>query len=353
MKLISQRVLSIGLTALLCSGLVPFTSTTSTEKAWAAEAENDQPYQSTYPATALTLGSLESKMFWGESVFEVHSFDFTLPRDMEVEIYMSFWAISCSHGHFSVDLVNDAGEKTELVFYLGAMDPTTRTITQKLAKGDYHLEVTYSQSHKNQMGSFGVSVDEKKPNITAPTTQKPKPTSGFKMGKSKIKVAWSEGFTNNFKNTSGGKITHKSSNKKVATIDSKGLVTYKGIGETVITNTQAETSKYAKSSASWTLIIVPDKPVVKSVIAGKKSFTVKWKKQSKKYSSGYQIRYSTSKSMKKATTKTVSGASKSSVKIKKLKAGKKYYVQVRVFKKTGGKTYYSSWSSKKTVKVKK
>lgn len=180
-----------------------------------------------------------------------------------------------------------------------------------------------------------------------------KPSSGFKMSKKKIKVAWSDGFSNYYKNASGGKITHKSSNKKVATIDKEGYVTYRGIGETIITNTQAETEYYAKSSASYTFIIVPDRPAIKKLTAGKKSIKVKWKKQSKKFSSGYEIRYSTSKKMKNAKKKVIKGASKASAKIKGLKAGKKYYVQVRVFKKTDGKTYYSAWSKKQVVKTKK
>ena len=35
------------------------------------------------------------------------------------------------------------------------------------------------------------------------------------------------------------------------------------------------------------------------------------------------------------------------------KGGKKYYVQVRTYKKAAGKTYYSGWSKAKTVRAKK
>lgn len=66
-----------------------------------------------------------------------------------------------------------------------------------------------------------------------------------------------------------------------------------------------------------------------------------------------QIRYSTSKSRKGAKAKTAKGRAKSSLKIAKLKGGKKYYVQVRTYKKAGGKTYYSSWSKAKTVRTAK
>ena len=47
------------------------------------------------------------------------------------------------------------------------------------------------------------------------------------------------------------------------------------------------------------------------------------------------------------------GAGTASKVIKKLKKGKTYYVRIRAFKKTGGKTYYSEWSAIKSKKVKK
>ena len=98
------------------------------------------------------------------------------------------------------------------------------------------------------------------------------------------------------------------------------------------------------------------KSFVKSfkVVKGKKSFTAKWKKQSKanqKKFNGYQIRYSTKKSMKGAKYVTVKKSAKSK-KIKKLKAKKQYYVQARTYTVTNGKKTYSKWSAIKTVKTK-
>lgn len=66
--------------------------------------------------------------------------------------------------------------------------------------------------------------------------------------------------------------------------------------------------------------------------------------------SGYQVRYSTSSSMKKAKKKS---SSSKTVKITKLKTGKKYYVQARTYKKSGKKIFYSSWSAKKKCAVTK
>lgn len=68
---------------------------------------------------------------------------------------------------------------------------------------------------------------------------------------------------------------------------------------------------------------------------------------------GYQIRYSKDKSFKTGVvTKNVSGQSSGSKTISKLSRKKKYYVQVRPYVKSGGKTAYGKWSAKKALKTK-
>lgn len=87
------------------------------------------------------------------------------------------------------------------------------------------------------------------------------------------------------------------------------------------------------------------------VTTAKKSFKAKWKK-SKAQRSGVQLRYSIKKSMARAKTVKVKGASAKAKTVKKLKSAKKYYVQARAYKVVKGKTYYSKWSTKKVVKTK-
>lgn len=53
--------------------------------------------------------------------------------------------------------------------------------------------------------------------------------------------------------------------------------------------------------------------------------------------------------MKSSKTVTITKNSVTSKKISKLKAKKKYYVQIRTYKTVGGIRYYSAWSSKKKV----
>ena len=97
--------------------------------------------------------------------------------------------------------------------------------------------------------------------------------------------------------------------------------------------------------------IVLKKQKIKSLKStAKRSMTVKVTKNKK--ASGYQIRYSANKKLKKAKKITVSGRNKTTYRIKKLKSGRKYYVQVRSYKKSGGKKIYGAWSNVKSVKVK-
>lgn len=97
--------------------------------------------------------------------------------------------------------------------------------------------------------------------------------------------------------------------------------------------------------------IVPAGTKIKSVKGAKKAIAVKWSKQ-KVMTSGYQLRYSLKSTMKSSKTITVKGNKTVSKKLTKLKAKKKYYVQVRTYKTVGKKKYYSSWSAKKTIKTK-
>ena len=76
---------------------------------------------------------------------------------------------------------------------------------------------------------------------------------------------------------------------------------------------------------------------------GPGSLTVYWKKISKKQCGGFQVQVSTSKSFKsKKSAKAKAGAS--AKRITGLKTGKQYWMRVRAYKKSGGKTTYSAWS---------
>ena len=101
--------------------------------------------------------------------------------------------------------------------------------------------------------------------------------------------------------------------------------------------------------------IVPAAKSISKLTAGKKAFTAKWTKATSKnraQMTGYQIRYSTSSKMSGAKTVTVKSKTATTKTIKKLKAKKTYYVQLRTYKTIRGVKYCSSWSSAKKIKTK-
>lgn len=119
----------------------------------------------------------------------------------------------------------------------------------------------------------------------------------------------------------------------------------------IVSATSALTCKYISINKTNKAPVRITSPAtsISSLKAAKKAFTVKWKKKSV---TGYQIRYSLKSSMAGAKTITIGKQATISKKVTKLKAKKKYYVQVRTFKKVSGKAYYSGWCAKKTVKTK-
>ena len=88
---------------------------------------------------------------------------------------------------------------------------------------------------------------------------------------------------------------------------------------------------------------VPAKTKITKLTGKRKTYrNVKWKKVAG--AKGYQVRYSTKKNFKKKATKSML-TKKRSVKIKKLKKGKKYYVKVRAYRTYKGKKVYGPYSA--------
>ena len=104
-------------------------------------------------------------------------------------------------------------------------------------------------------------------------------------------------------------------------------------------------------SASGTFHINPKGTSLASVKAVKKGFRAKWKKQVVQ-TTGYQLQYAANARFVKAKMLTAKKAKVTSKVVSKLKAGKRYYVRVRTFKRVGVEKYYSNWSAVKRVRVK-
>lgn len=124
-------------------------------------------------------------------------------------------------------------------------------------------------------------------------------------------------------------------NKNVGT--ASATVTFKGI----YTGTVQKTFK-----------ILPKATTLSGVSALSKGFKVNWRAQTSQ-ASGYQVQYSVNKNFKNAVIKTVTSYKTRTLTVKKLSAGKRYYVRIRTYRTAGGQKYYSAWSTAKAVTTKK
>ncbi len=149
-----------------------------------------------------------------------------------------------------------------------------------------------------------------------------------------------------------GALSYSSSKTKVATVSKYGKVTLKSIGKTTITITAAETKNYKKTKKKITVKVRPATMKINSVKTySKGSFTLYWTRN--RLLSAYQIQYGTKSDFSDAKTVTIKSPSSSCKTICKLKAGKKYYIRLRGYKKVDGEIYRSLWSSTKTITTRK
>lgn len=119
----------------------------------------------------------------------------------------------------------------------------------------------------------------------------------------------------------------------------------KGKQVKITSNSRIKVSVAAK--AKWTKVKVK-KAKITSIKAGKKMAKLKFSTSGG--AKGYQIKYSTKKSVKGGKTISVEGKS---IAIPKLKSGKKYYFKARAYKlDSKKKKVYGAWSKVKSVKVK-
>lgn len=147
-------------------------------------------------------------------------------------------------------------------------------------------------------------------------------------------------------------IRYKSSNSKVAKVDSKGKVTVKGCGKAVIT-VMAGDENYKFSSKKVTVKVLPRKAALKSLKSKNPGqLTVSWNRQ--KEADGYMVEYSTDKKLKKQVKKVFIKKNKVvKVTVNRLTEGKRYYARVRAYKVINKKRAYGKPSQIKVKKIKK
>ncbi len=147
-------------------------------------------------------------------------------------------------------------------------------------------------------------------------------------------------------------ITYKSSSPKTVFVNEKygDIILYKP-GKATISVILAETDNYFGKTFKITITVKPKKPSI-YLSSKKRQLIMKWYRDANV--TGYELQYSTDKSFKKSVKKVNIKKNKTIKKtVKGLKKGKKYYVRIRSYKTVSGKKIYSSWSSKKSIKIKK
>ena len=281
--------------------------------------EHNIPYKNGLPQANQTITASDFTKTYGDAAFSIN-------------------AVTSGDGKLSYVSDNESVAKVD------AKGKVTLT-----GVGTAHITITASKTKNYSEAKKVITITVKKKDSAGNTDN----NSKLITAKNITKTYGCKAFSLGAKCKSGGKLTYSVADKKVATVDKKGKVTVKGYGQTKITITSAAKGKYPKAKKTITLTVKPVKTRIASVKSTKsKNMVVKWKKDTK--ATGYVIQYSTDKKFKKGVkTVTITKNKTTSKTIGKLKGGKNYYVRVCTYKKSNGKQIKGSYSTVKSVKVKK
>ena len=236
-----------------------------------------------------------------------------------------------------------------------ALTQTSVVVTDGVTQLVKDVDYTVSYKNNTDVGTASVTITGKDESDYTGSI-----TKTFKITKAANKITGSnygrsystkaQTLTLNAKAT-GGKLTYKS-NKSAVKVNSAGKVTIgvKFSGTATITITAGD-SNYATATKKITITVPTATKLTSVKNNASKKITVKWKKNTKV--TGYQIQYGLKSSFSGAKKVTISKNTTVAKAIKSLKKGKKYYVRIRSYKTVGGKKYYSAWSAKKAVTIKK
>lgn len=140
-----------------------------------------------------------------------------------------------------------------------------------------------------------------------------------------------------------GTLTYRSDRRKTATVSKNGIVTIREPGTAHITITAQKTNNYRRTKKIITIRVRPRKTQftdVRAIIT--RGITLWWRPRSG--ITGYEIRYSKRSSMRGARLCHVKGAAVVSKTLRHMKAGTRYFIQIRTYKVVQGEHYHSRWS---------
>lgn len=165
----------------------------------------------------------------------------------------------------------------------------------------------------------------------------------------KGRVAYGSIFSLNAATTGAGKLTYKSSDSSILSIDASGTVAVKGYGPAYIKIKASGGNGYKSAVRKFKLTAVPKRGKVTKAVQENGAVRFRWKPE--KTAGGYEYAFAYNKKFSGQIRKKTS---KTGLILTKYKTGtKKMYFKVRTYKKVEKKTYYGSWSKVRLLKLKK
>lgn len=316
------------------------------------KASKSVEYLTQLPAIMNGHNFTSEKLLWG-----VYNIDFFYPELFPNMELTSYWYDSVYH-------LKTSSIKTAMQYGLGNATLPSSTSLSQLTDGytQTDMDVKFKQGYdyyKSTLASAKSYDSSKKWSETtfAATDDYAKWAGSYKV--QTVGISGTASYSKNIgsgsfaldakANVTGAKLTYKSSNTKVATVNSAGKVTIAGIGTAKIT-VAGSASEWATGTKTITVKVSGVGKTKITSLKSKKKGTITVKAKKVTGQTGFQIKYQVSG--KKAKTVKVKTSKALNKTISKLKAGKKVKVQVRAYTTAGGKTYYGSYVSK-TVKVHK
>ena len=255
---------------------------------------------------------------------------------------------STTLGRIDADTVTMQNGKAVNIFYSQDLSdtPQSATITAEIIDSDKFPELNGYKGIMSLVLSRpnAANTEEKSSNskISQKITYK---SSAIKKGK----VTYGSVFSLNAKTTGTGKLTYKSSNTKIISVNAKGRVTVKGYGPVSVKIKASGGNGYKAAVRKIKLTAVPGRGKVTKAVQENGAVRFQWRQE--KTAGGYEYAFAYNKKFSGQIRKRTS---KTGLILTKYKTGtKKMYFKVRTYKKVGKKTYYGSWSKVRLLKLKK
>lgn len=245
-------------------------------------------------------------------------------------------------------MTEENGEYVPMQVFVPIMD----AITAGTGKQNVYLKLDYSTLKKTTADDKDFAETEKAP--TDPSAIKAQTiTVTVKNTKGVVSKKYGDkAFYLGAKAKTG--LTYKSSNTKIATVDSKGKVTIKGVGTVKITITAKASTSYKAATKTMTIKVAKATPVLKTKITSKAISYSELRKKSQVFTLGASTSSKGTLTYAKASGSSAFTVNRTNGKITVKKGLKKgtYKIKVKIYSKATTRYNAGSKTVLVTVKVK-